>query len=37
MKKSAMFAALIAAVGIGLYAAARYLDLVGLFKRLHGM
>lgn len=37
MKKSALYAALIAAVGIGLYAAARSLDLVGLFKRLHGM
>ncbi|WP_161100434.1 YdgA family protein [Duganella vulcania] len=37
MKKSAVFAALIVAVGIGVYAAARYIDLVGLFKRLHGI
>jgi len=37
MKKSALYAALIVAAGVGLYAAAQYLDLVGLFKRLHGM
>ncbi|WP_161091043.1 YdgA family protein [Duganella vulcania] len=37
MKKSAVYAALIVAVGIGLYAAARYIDLAGLFKRLHGI
>lgn len=36
MKKSAVYAALIV-LGIGLYAAARSLDLAGLFKRLHGM
>lgn len=37
MKKSTIVAALIVAAGIGLYAGAQYLDLVGLFKRLHGM
>lgn len=37
MKKSTMLAALIVVLGIGLYVAAQYLDLVGLFKRLHGM
>ncbi len=37
MKKSTAVAALIVVVCIGLYAGAQYLDLVGLFKRMHGM
>jgi len=37
MKKSTVVAALIAAACIGLYVGAQYLDLVGLFKRMHGM
>ncbi len=37
MKKTTVVAALIVAVCIGLYVGAQYLDLVGLFKRMHGM
>lgn len=37
MKKSTVVAALIVAACIGLVVGAQYLDLVGLFKRMHGM
>ncbi len=37
MKKSTVVAALLIAAGVGLVVGAQYLDLVGLFRRMHGM